>query len=144
MAILNVFGLNWDTDSSLATKQGYIQTLLRAGVSGQEIKDLIASIDPSNANQTVYDILGIPNTFPQPVVTQEPIYTQPEPVYQEPVYQEPVYQEPVYQEPVYTQPVYTPPPAAPTYNVFGFGIPSRSKLACVALAGSNSVILAFI
>lgn len=120
MAILNVFGLNWDTDSSLATKQGYIQTLLRAGVSGQEIKDLIASIDPSNANQTVYDILGIPNTFPQPVVTQEPIYTEP--------VSQPVSQQPVSQQPV-TQEVYTPPPAPPTFNVFGLSWNSGASLA---------------
>ena len=74
MAILNVFGLNWDTDSSLATKQGYIQTLLRAGVSGQEIKDLIASIEKYHAASTLPDVPDLKKTTKILVQIREELY----------------------------------------------------------------------
>ena len=39
----------------------------------------------------------------------QPVYQQPQPVYQQPVYQQPVYQQPAYQQPAYQQPGFTQP-----------------------------------
>jgi hypothetical protein len=69
----NVFGLEWDPNSSLATKQSYIQSLLTAGITPDQIKSKIAELDPANANQTVYDLLGIP--------TSQPVTPPPPPTY---------------------------------------------------------------
>jgi hypothetical protein len=49
----------------LATKQGYIQTLLNAGITPQQIKARIAEVDPANATQEAYTALGIPADAPR-------------------------------------------------------------------------------
>lgn len=49
----------------------------------------------------------IPSPPTVQVQVQQPVYPQPQPVYQQPIYQEPVYQQPAYQ--VYQQPVYQQP-----------------------------------
>jgi hypothetical protein len=81
MAIVNFFGTNWDSEAGLGTKIGYVASALNRGVLPSQIKNWIASVDPANAVQEVYDLLGIPESDPQPA-------------YQEPVYQEPAYVEP--------------------------------------------------
>ena len=64
MATYNVFGLNWDSNASLGTKQSYIATLLERGVTPDQLKGKIAELDPANANDAVYDLLGIPKAAP--------------------------------------------------------------------------------
>ena len=56
----NVFGLNWNPTADLATKQGYIQTLLGKNITPEQLKTRIAEFDPANATQEVYSALGIP------------------------------------------------------------------------------------
>lgn len=85
----NVFGLQWDPNSSLATKQGYIDTLLSAGVTPEQLKAKIAELDPANATQQAYDLLGIPSAPTQAPAnggllggeTQAPVQTVTPPVY---------------------------------------------------------------
>jgi hypothetical protein len=60
----NVFGLEWDSGSSLATKQGYIDTLLQAGITPEQIKAKIVELDPASATQANFDLLGIPTAQP--------------------------------------------------------------------------------
>jgi len=60
----NIFGLQWNSAAPLSTKQGYVQTLLQAGITGDQIKAKIAELDPANANQAAYDLLGIPSSPP--------------------------------------------------------------------------------
>lgn len=81
MAIVNFFGTSWNSEADLGTKIGYVASALNRGVLPSQIKSWIASVDPGNAVQEVYDLLGIPEADPQPI-------------YQEPVYQEPAYVEP--------------------------------------------------
>ena len=57
---INVFGLDWDSSAPLSTKQGYITNLLVRGVTPDQLKQKIAEIDPANANDNVYNMLGIP------------------------------------------------------------------------------------
>ena len=56
----DVFGLNWNPTADLATKQGYIQTLLGKNITPEQLKTRIAEFDPANATQEVYTALGIP------------------------------------------------------------------------------------
>ncbi len=65
----NIFGLQWNSAAPLSTKQGYVQTLLQAGITGDQIKAKIAELDPANANQAAYDLLGIPSAPPPPATT---------------------------------------------------------------------------
>jgi len=62
--VYNVFGLSWDSGSSLGTKQGYITTLLNQGITPDQIKAKIAEIDPGSATQENFDLLGIPKPPP--------------------------------------------------------------------------------
>lgn len=66
----NIFGLQWNSAAPLSTKQGYVQTLLQAGITGDQIKARIAELDPANANQAAYDLLGIPSA---PVAPPAPV-----------------------------------------------------------------------
>lgn len=65
----NIFGLQWNSAAPLSTKQGYVQTLLQAGITGDQIKAKIAELDPANANQAAYDLLGIPSAPPPATTT---------------------------------------------------------------------------
>ena len=56
----NVFGLNWNPTADLATKQGYIKTLLGQNVTPEQLKTRIAEFDPASATQEAYTALGIP------------------------------------------------------------------------------------
>jgi hypothetical protein len=67
--VYNIFGLQWNSAAPLSTKQGYVQTLLQAGITGDQIKAKIAELDPANANQAAYDLLGIPSAPPPPPST---------------------------------------------------------------------------
>jgi hypothetical protein len=60
----NVFGLDWNPNASLATKQGYIKSLLAAGITPDQIKTKIAELDPANSTQASFDLLGIPTPPP--------------------------------------------------------------------------------
>lgn len=60
-SVLDVYGLNWNPAADLATKQGYVQTLLGQGITPDQLKAKIGELDPANANQTAYDSLGIPS-----------------------------------------------------------------------------------
>lgn len=87
MAIVNFFGTSWDSEAGLGTKIGYVASALDRGVLPSQIKSWIASVDPANAVQEVYDLLGIPASDPQPVyVEPQPVYQQPAVVQQEPIY----------------------------------------------------------
>lgn len=132
--VYNVFGLNWDSGSSLATKQGYVNSLLAAGITPDQIKAKIAELDPASATQANYDLLGIPNPppyVPPPVVEPPPVVTP-----------SPVVSPPPETPTVVTPPVSPPPqtstqepvsnvstPMATTYNVFGLEWDSGSSLA---------------
>ena len=77
MATYNVFGLNWDSNASLGTKQSYIATLLERGVTPDQLKGKIAELDPANANDAVYDLLGIPKAAPSaPAPASAPVLQQ--------------------------------------------------------------------
>jgi hypothetical protein len=65
----NIFGLQWDSAAPLSTKQGYVSSLLTAGITPDQIKAKIAELDPANANQAAYDLLGIPSAPPPPTTT---------------------------------------------------------------------------
>jgi len=136
--VYNVFGLNWDSGSSLATKQGYVSSLLTAGITPDQIKAKIAELDPASATQANYDLLGIPNPPPYvPPVEQPPPVVTPTPATPTPVTPSPV------TPPVVETPPVTPPPQAfplepvnnvstpmaTTYNVFGLEWDSGSSLA---------------
>lgn len=133
--VYNVFGLNWDSGSSLATKQGYVNSLLAAGITPDQIKAKIAELDPASATQANYDLLGIPN--PPPYVPPPPV-VEPPPVAAPP----PVVTPPPETPPVVTPPVSPPPqastqepvnnvstPMATTYNVFGLDWNPNASLA---------------
>jgi len=57
---LKIFGLDWNRDASLATKQGYVQTLLKQGYSPAQIRGEIARLDPTPVEATSFEQLGIP------------------------------------------------------------------------------------
>lgn len=54
------FSIKWNPNASLAEKQGYIKTVLDQGITSDAIKARIGDLDPANATQEVYDLLGIP------------------------------------------------------------------------------------
>lgn len=67
--VYNIYGLQWDSAAPLSTKQGYVSSLLTAGITPDQIKAKIAELDPANANQAAYDLLGIPSAPPPPTTT---------------------------------------------------------------------------
>jgi hypothetical protein len=56
------FSIKWNPNASLAEKQGYIKTVLGQGITTDAIKTRLGEVDPVNATQEVYDLLGIPKT----------------------------------------------------------------------------------
>ncbi len=126
--VYNVFGLNWDSGSSLATKQGYVSSLLTAGITPDQIKAKIAELDPASATQANYDLLGIPN--PPPYV---PPIEEPPPVVTPPPVTPPVVETPTVTPPPQAFPLEpvnnVSTPMATTYNVFGLEWDPNSSLA---------------